>query len=137
METAEIIYEGELITVAKHLKSGQTLTTDAPIDNNGKGSNFSPTDLMSVSLASCMLTIIGINAEKNNFDIGKITVKMTKIMGSNPRRVIEIILKMNFEKDFDTATKTKIEEWAKNCPVAKSLNPEIDQNIEFIYNKVA
>lgn len=133
METAEIIYEGELITKAKHLKSGAIIQTDAPIDNNGKGSTFSPTDLMSVSLVSCMLTIIAINSEKNQIELGKVGAKMTKVMGVNPRRVIEIKVDLNFEKNFSSEIRAKIEDWGLNCPVAKSLHPELIQNIKFNY----
>lgn len=131
METAEIIYEGELITQAKHLKSGSILTTDAPLDNNGKGSTFSPTDLMSVSLVSCMLTIIGINAEKYNMDVGKVKAMMTKTMGTNPRRVIEIKVDLFFEKNFPDEIQKQIEDWGLNCPVAKSLHPDLVQNVKF------
>lgn len=131
METAEIIYEGELITQAKHLKSGSILTTDAPLDNNGKGSTFSPTDLMSVSLVSCMLTIIGINAEKHNMDVGKVKAMMTKTMGTNPRRVIEIKVDLFFEKNFPDEIQKQIEDWGLNCPVAKSLHPDLVQNVKF------
>lgn len=136
METAEIIYEGELTTTAKHLKSGSILTTDAPVDNNGKGSTFSPTDLMSVSLVSCMLTIIGIHAEKNNIDTGKVKALMTKVMGSQPRRVIEINVELNFEKSFSEEIQKQIIEWGVNCPVAKSLHPDLHQNLKFNFGSL-
>lgn len=131
METAEIIYVGDLITTAKHLKSGSILQTDAPIDNNGKGSTFSPTDLMSVSLVSCMITIIGIQAAKNQIEVGKIKAKMLKVMGANPRRVIEIKVDLYFENNFSIEIQQQIIEWGINCPVAKSLHPDLKQSIKF------
>lgn len=133
METAEINYAGELQTKAKHLKSGNEIVTDAPVDNNGKGSSFSPTDLLATSLVSCMMTIIGIEAEKNNIFLGKMNALMTKKMGISPRRVVEIEVKLTFEKGFTNEEKELLENAALNCPVAKSLHPEINQNIQFIY----
>ena len=98
MPTANITYSGGLRTKAVHIKSGNIIITDAPIDNKGKGEAFSPTDLLSTSLGACMLTIIGIAAEEHKFSIDGTTVNITKIMAENPRRVAEIVLEFNFPK---------------------------------------
>lgn len=134
METAKIIYESDLRTEATHVFSGTKIITDAPLDNNGKGSAFSPTDLLSTSLACCMITLIGIKAQKNGFELGKIEANVFKTMGIDPRRVINIKVELFFDKDYKTSEKEIIEDAAYNCPVAKSLNPEIIQDIHFHYN---
>jgi len=135
METAKITYESDLRTEATHPLSGSKIITDAPLDNNGKGSSFSPTDLLSTSLACCMITIMGIKADKQGFELGKIKSDVFKIMGSDPRRVIKIRVELFFEKEFTTSEKQIIEDAARNCPVAKSLHPEIIQDIQFNYNR--
>jgi len=129
MKTSEITYLGKLRTNAVHLKSGNIVITDAPTDNKGKGEYFSPTDLLATSLASCMLTIIGIVAEENNFCITNTKAEVTKVMGDKPRRIIEIIIDFYFNKDFSAKEKTLINNAINNCPVGKSLNPEIKQII--------
>lgn len=134
METAKIIYESDLRTEATHVFSGTTIITDAPLDNNGKGSAFSPTDLLSTSLACCMITLIGIKAQKSGFELGKIEAKVFKSMGVEPRRVIKINVDLFFDRDYKTSEKEIIEEAAYNCPVAKSLHPEIIQDVQFQYN---
>lgn len=134
MTTAEIIYRGELRTEATHNLSGKKIITDAPVDNHGKGEAFSPTDLMSASLGSCMLTIMGIVAERNSIDVKGTKVEITKIMGENPRRVIEI--KADFimpKNNYSTKEKELLENAARTCPVAKSLHPDLVQTITFNY----
>lgn len=134
MATAEIIYQGELRTEATHNRSGKKVITDAPLDNHGKGEAFSPTDLMSASLGSCMLTIMGIVAERNNIDIKGAEVEITKIMGENPRRVIEIKAKFSMPaKNYNQKEKDLLESAAKTCPVAKSLHPDLKQTLIFNY----
>ena len=133
MEMAKIIYLSELRTEATHIKSGKTIITDAPVDNNGKGSAFSPTDLLSTSLGCCMLTLIGIRSEKNNFDPGKISAKVYKTMGINPRRVTALKIELFFEKTFAEDQRKIVEDAALNCPVAKSIHPDINQDISFSY----
>jgi putative redox protein len=134
MEIAEIKYLGELRTQANHLKSGNIVITDAPPDNQGRGEAFSPTDLLCASLASCMLTIMGISARNHGYDIDGATAKIYKFMLSDPRRVGEIKVEFNFPFDnYSEKTKLIIEKAAKTCPVALSLNPEIKQTIIFNY----
>lgn len=134
METAKIIYESDLRTEATHILSGTKIKTDAPLDNNGKGSAFSPTDLLSTSLATCMITLAGIKAQKNGFELGEVEANVFKTMGIEPRRVVKIKVELFFDRDYKESEKEIIEDAIYNCPVAKSLHPEIIQEIEFHYN---
>jgi uncharacterized OsmC-like protein len=130
--TIENKYIGNLRTSSKHLKSGNNVVTDAPKDNNGKGEAFSPTDLVSSALCSCMSTVMGICANKGNFSMPNSMEKITKIMGVDPRKISEIMIEFTFEKsELTDAQKNKLISIAKNCPVAKSLNPDIKQNLTF------
>ena len=132
MKIANIIYSGGLRTEARHLKSGKIILTDAPPDNNGKGEAFSPTDLMATSLGSCMLTVMGIVAERHQLDIAGTEVEITKIMDANPRRVVEIVVEMTFpKKAFSDKDKQLLEQTALACPVAKSLHPDLVQTVRF------
>lgn len=133
METAHTIYLGDLRTRARHLQSGNELVTDAPLDNQGRGEAFSPTDLLAASLGSCMLTIMGIAARTHGFNIDGTEAKITKIMASNPRRVSEVVIDLFFPKvqSYTSKEKTLIERSARECPVAKSLHPELVQTIRF------
>ena len=131
--TSKIIYSGELRTVAEHIKSEEKIVTDAPVDNHGKGEAFSPTDLVATALGSCMLTVMGIKANNLNVNIDATRVEIQKIMASEPRRISEIKIDVYFPTDLDTSTKKSLEFTAVNCPVAKSLHPELSQNITFHY----
>jgi uncharacterized OsmC-like protein len=132
MKISKITYLGGLRTEAQHLRSGKIILTDAPPDNNGKGEAFSPTDLMATSLGSCMLTVMGIVAERHALDISGTEVEITKIMDANPRRVVEIIVEMTFPKNgFSGKDKQLLEQTALTCPVAKSLHPDIRQDVRF------
>tara|TARA_B100000686_G_scaffold65028_1_gene69898 strand:+ start:4947 stop:5354 length:408 start_codon:yes stop_codon:yes gene_type:complete len=125
-------YVGKLRTSSTHLKSGKNIITDAPTDNNGKGEAFAPTDLVSSALCSCMTTVMGICAEKGNFEMPNSTAKITKIMLSDPRKIFEIKIELNFDNNNLTDTqKNKLMSVAENCPVAKSLNPDIKQTLKF------
>lgn len=134
MKIANITYLGGLRTEATHLRSGKIILTDAPPDNNGKGEAFSPTDLMATSLGSCMLTVMGIVAERHELDITGTQVAITKIMDANPRRVVEIKVEMTFPKrDFSDKDKQLLENTALTCPVAKSLHPDLLQTVTFTW----
>ena len=134
MKTSKITYLGNLRTEAVHLKSGEKFITDAPTDNNGKGEAFSPTDLMSTSLGSCMLTIMGIAANTHHINIEGTTIDITKIMEANPRRVGEIIVEFNMPKNnYSDKEKAILEHAAITCPVAKSLSSELKQTVVFNY----
>lgn len=134
MKIANITYQGGLRTQATHLRSGKIILTDAPPDNNGKGEAFSPTDLMATSLGSCMLTVMGIVAERHELDITGTQAAITKIMDANPRRVVEIKVEMTFPKrDFSDKDKQLLENTALTCPVAKSLHPDLVQTVTFTW----
>jgi putative redox protein len=134
MKTSKITYLGNLITEAVHLQSGIKIITDPPIDNNGKGEAFSPTDLMSTSLGSCMLTIMGIVAQRHEINIEGTTIDITKIMEANPRRVGEIIVEFHMPKNnYSDKEKQLLENAARTCPVAQSLKTELKQTVVFNY----
>lgn len=131
---SKIEYNGDLRTSATHLKSGQTIITDAPTDNNGKGEAFSPTDLLATALGACMLTVMGIKAKSLGFDLEDASSEVVKIMESNPRRVGEVGLKISLKQNCDDKTKTVLEKVGLNCPVAQSLSVDLLQNVEFIWS---
>ena len=133
MSTSKVIYSGELRTEAEHLSSGQKIITDAPIDNHGKGLAFSPTDLMATSLASCMLTMLGIYATKNSIELKGSHVQITKHMSKEGRRRIvgiDAVVMLQTENELNDTEKSILEDIARNCPVALSLHPEIKQAIQ-------
>ena len=132
MKISSIEYLGGLRTSATHLRSGQTIITDAPPDNNGKGEAFSPTDLLSTSLGSCMLTVMGIVAERHQLNITGTKVDITKNMEANPRRVSEIVVEITFPVNgFSDKDKQLLENTALTCPVAQSLHPDLKQTVIF------
>lgn len=129
--TSKVTYLGDLRTSSIHLQSGTEIISDAPVDNNGKGEAFSPTDTVANALASCMFTIMGIKARDLNVDLATSTAAVTKIMKAEPRMIsaIEIVFDMNIATD--DKTKTILERAAMTCPVFLSLNPEIEKRISF------
>ncbi len=132
MKTSSIEYLGGLRTSAVHLRSGKTIMTDAPPDNNGKGDAFSPSDLLATSLGCCMLTLMGIVAERHQLDLAGAKADITKNMEANPRRVSEIVVEMTLPKnDFSEKDKQLLENAALTCPVAKSLHPDLKQTVIF------
>jgi putative redox protein len=132
MATIETIYQSDLRTQATHVYSGNKIITDAPLDNQGKAEAFSPTDLMSASLGSCMFTIMGIAAREHGIDIDGSSCSITKVMAADPRRVSEIQITFNFPDIIYTEKqRVVLERSARNCPVAKSLHPDLIQNIVF------
>lgn len=127
-----MVYLGGLRTSSTHLNSKNVIITDAPLDNNGKGEAFSPTDLVSSALGSCMLTIMGIVAEKENIDLKGTKLGVTKVMASNPRKIAEIIIDFQIPPiNISTEQKDKLIKAAHTCPVALSLHPDIKQTITF------
>ena len=131
--TSQIIYKGALRTEATHLQSNTIIETDAPTDNQGKGERFSPTDLMATSLGNCMITIMGIKARDMNVDLTDTKIDITKIMKAEPRRVGGIKVAFHFPETLklDDKQKTILENAARTCPVAKSIHPDIEQDISF------
>jgi putative redox protein len=134
MATMKINYTGNLRTEAIHIKSGNSIITDAPVDNMGKGEAFSPTDLLCASLGTCMITTMDIAAQKNDFQLHFVSMEVTKIMASEPRRVAEVQIYINLsEGKYSDEQKTIIEKAALNCPVAKSLHTDLKQDVKFNY----
>ena len=131
MATIETTYLGDLRTEATHLQSGTKIITDAPIDNQGKGEAFSPTDLLAASLGSCMLTIMGIKARASNIDIDGTTISITKIMAADPRRVGEIVINFKFPKEYTEKEQLLLERAALTCPVYYSLHEDLKKTVDF------
>src|SRR3982750_256579 len=125
--TSTVVYDGNLRTVATHLQSGTVIETDAPVDNQGKGERFSPSDLVATALASCMMTIMGIKARDMNVDLKGTKIEMQKIMKSDPRRIGGITLTFSFpaELSLEDKEKTILERAAHTCPVIYSIHPDI------------
>lgn len=135
MNTIEFQYQGQLRTGATHLKSGNSLTTDAPVDNHGKGETFSPTDLVATALVSCMITVMGIKAEKHGCDMGEVTGSVKKVMADNPRRIGQLNVVIEFQGHrLSGQERALMQQTALNCPVAKSLHPDITQQVQFIFD---
>ena len=131
--TSIVNYLGNLRTESVHISSNNKIVTDAPTDNNGKGEAFSPTDLVASSLSSCILTVLGIVSRRIKYDLTNTKSSVKKIMGDNPRRIVEIVVKVEFLVYADPKTRSILEKAALNCPVAKSLHPDIKQSISFIW----
>lgn len=131
--TSTIVYDGNLRTVCTHLNSGNVIETDAPLDNQGNGERFSPTDLVATALGSCMLTIMGIKARDMNIDLKGVKIAVEKIMKADPRRIGGINLTFSFPAtlQLDEKSRTILERAARTCPVAYSIHPDIETNIVF------
>jgi Predicted redox protein, regulator of disulfide bond formation len=129
--TSKITYQSDLRTTAKHLRSGNEILTDAPVDNRGKGEAFSPTDLLATSLGSCILTIMGIKAADKEIEMTGATAEINKIMGSNPRRIVrlEITIQMP-DNNYTDKEKKLLEAAAHGCPVGKSLHPDLEEIVQ-------
>lgn len=134
MVTITAIYDGGLRCSATHGPSGQTLITDAPVDNHGKGESFSPTDLVATAVASCMMTVMGIAAERHGIDLTGTKVVIGKEMSSDmPRRIVALRSVMTIPLAADHPQRALLEAVAKACPVKQSLSPEIDSVVEFLW----
>lgn len=123
-------YKGSLRNEMTHLKSNNTIMTDAPTDNHGKGEAFSPTDLVCGALAACMMTIMGITAQTHGFDIDGTTYEIKKTMAADPRRIGQIDIVFNFPRhDYTPKQQAMLKSAADTCPVAKTLSTEVVVNI--------
>ena len=129
--TSKVTYLGELRTSSIHIQSGSEIISDAPTDNNGKGEAFSPTDTVANGLASCMMTVMGIKARDLELELKGSTAEVTKIMGVDPRRIIEIQIKFEMSIVADQRTKLILERTAMTCPVLNSLHPNIKKDVTF------
>jgi len=132
--TSKITYLGDLRTVSIHLSSGTEILSDAPVDNNGKGEAFSPTDLVANALGSCMMTIMGIKAKDLNVDLIGTTLEVTKIMQAEPRKISKIEVVLNLPAVADAKNKIILERAALTCPVFLSLHPDIEKAVTFHWN---
>ena len=133
MAISKVIYTGNLRTQNEHLKSGSIYITDAPLDNQGKGEAFSPTDTVATGLANCMLTTMGIKAQDLGVDLTGTTANVTKIMASNPRRISKIEIQMALPIEVSEKHQVILENAAKTCPVEYSLHPDIDRVVTFTW----
>jgi uncharacterized OsmC-like protein len=132
--TSTVVYESELRTSCTHLHSGHHFQTDAPVDNHGKGERFSPTDLAATSLATCMLTVMGIKAKNMGIDLSGMQIDVEKIMKSEPRRIGGINLFFHIPgtlRDIEEKQKAILKHTAETCPVIHSLNPAIDVQVNW------
>ena len=136
MATVQVTYLGDLRTECTHVASGSKITTDAPVDNNGKGEAFSPTDLCATALASCAVTIMGMYAQNHDLDISGTQVSVTKTMSANPRRIaaIEVIFTMP-DREYTDKQKKSLERAADTCPVRLTLHPDVEQKLIFNWTK--
>ncbi|WP_136667133.1 OsmC family protein [Flavobacterium sp. H122] len=131
MATSKVTYLGGLRTSSIHINSGSEIISDAPLDNNGRGEAFSPTDTVANALASCMFTVMGIKARDMDVDFSGSTAEVTKIMAADPRRISEIHVTFTMSINPDEKTKTILERTAMTCPVFYSLHPDIKKEIVF------
>lgn len=130
--TSSVRYLGDLRTEANHLQSGMTILTDAPLDNQGRGEAFSPTDLCATSLACCMLTIMGISARNHGWNIDGAEASVLKVMAAHPRRIARVEIRINMPANkFDEHQRKILEAAGRSCPVAFSLAAGIEQEIVF------
>ncbi|QOG01847.1 OsmC family protein [Flavobacterium sp. MDT1-60] len=129
--TSKVTYLGDLRTKSIHVQSGSEIISDAPLDNNGKGEAFSPTDTVANALASCMMTIMGIKARDLNVDFINSTAEVTKIMNAEPRRIGAIEIVFDMQGVEDEKNRTILERAAMTCPVFLSLSSEIEKKITF------
>lgn len=126
--TSTVEYIGDLRTTCTHLRSGSAIETDAPVDNNGKGERFSPTDIMATSLASCMITVMGIKAKQLDVNLERVKMDVEKIMAADPRRVSGINITLHIPEELrnvEMKTKEILKHTADSCPVMKSIHPDI------------
>jgi len=125
-------YLGGLRVSSTHLASNTEIITDAPVDNNGKGESFSPTDLVATALGTCMITVMGIYAEKNGILMPNVYSRTNKVMSSTPRKISKLKIEIIFgDNQLSEVEKKSLKDVALNCPVAKSLHPDLKQEIEF------
>jgi uncharacterized OsmC-like protein len=132
MITVKSKYTGGLSTHSTHLRSGNTYETDAPVDNNGKGETFSPTDTLATALGTCMMTVMAIDGEKKGLDMSGMHIETAKIMSASPRRISELRMDFYWENcSLDDKQKDWLKNIGLNCPVALSLSDNLRQNITF------
>lgn len=129
--TSKVTYNGELRTTCIHLRSGNEFITDAPVDNNGLGRAFSPTDTVATGLASCMITVMGIKARDLEVDLTNSVAEVTKHMASNPRRISKIEINLSLPAHVSEKNRTILERIGNTCPIHYSLHPDIEKVISY------
>ena len=129
--TSKVTYLGELRTSSVHIQSGTEILSDAPLDNNGRGEAFSPTDTVANALATCMFTIMGIKARDMGIDLSGATAEVIKVMAADPRRIAKISVAFTINTPLDDKAKTILQRAALTCPVHYSLHPDIEKDITF------
>lgn len=127
-------YTGKLKTELTHGPSGVVLRTAAPVDNQGDGSSFSPTDLVAAALASCMVTTMAILAQRDGIDLAGVTFRVEKHMHDNPRRIARLPVVIHMPAALTPPERLKLERAAHTCPVHRTLIPEVDKDVQFIYD---
>lgn len=135
MITAKITYNGALRTTCEHIRSGDSFRTDAPVDNNGLGQAFSPTDTVATGLGSCIITVMGLKASDLGIDLTDSTVEITKHMASDPRRIAKIEAKLSLPADVSDKHRKILIHTANTCPVHYSLHPDIEKVITFSWER--
>lgn len=135
--TASVVYEGNLRCRAIHTQSGSVIETDAPTDNRGKGERFSPTDMLCLALGTCAVTTMGIKAQDMEIDLAGTTIDIQKYMLSDPRRVGKVDVMIRFPKTLNLSEKdrTILERVGNTCPVARSLSPELEMNLQYVWGE--
>jgi uncharacterized OsmC-like protein len=134
MVRIDVTYQGGLRCEATHGPSGQTLITDAPVDNHGKGESFSPTDLVATALGTCIATIMGIVAEREKIDLAGLRITVQKEMSAEPpRRIARLITRVEMPKGLTEMQRAKLEKTAHTCPVHQTFQGKVDMPVEFIY----
>ncbi len=134
MNTSEVVYLGDLRTEATHLGSGMKIITDAPLDNEGKGEAFSPTDLVATAYASCMITIMGIYCKNHGLNFEHAHASVLKVMASSPRRIGKIVIELDVRNNgWSTLEAEKVIHAGKTCPVAKTVSEDVEITFEYKY----
>lgn len=134
MVQIEVTYQGELRCQATHGPSGTTLVTDAPVDNHGKAESFSPTDLVAAAMGSCIATIMGIVAEREQVDLSGMRITVQKEMSADPpRRIARLSARIVMPRPLEAKLRLKLENAAKTCPVHQTLQGKVEMPIEFVY----
>ena len=133
MVKMSVVYQGQKHCELTHEQSGTVIETDAPKDNQGKGERFSPTDLMGAALGSCILTTMALNAENESLSLEGSTATVEKVMTPPPRRVASLAVRVTMPARLTSEQRAKLENFGRNCPVIRSLHPEVQLPISFEY----
>ncbi len=132
------VYEGKLRCRLTHGPSGQTFTTDAPKDNLGQGSAFSPTDLVAAALGSCILTVMGLVAMRHGIDLVGTSAQVSKEMQTQPqRRIDKLVVRVTFPRRFSDHERALLEQAALSCPVHRSLHSDLTAPVDFVYPAIS